>query len=188
MRIFAEQGIGHANHSEVAVAAGVSLPTLFYHYPDHASLTRAVLAKVSHFLLDTIGRTAIEEGPGGIDAIERILLRLANALDEHRDLIRIWLDWSTARSSEAWSEYLEFNDKARHLVEPLVAQGQKAGEADLELDISTASRVVVGMAHMVAQMSLTSRPADEIELAVHRLTRGLFRPAPAKKDSDVVRK
>ena len=174
VQIFARQRIGHANHSQVAEEAGVSLPTLFYHYPDHASLTKAVLTKVTHFLLDTIGRSAIEEGSGGIEAIERILIRLAGSLDAHRDLVAIWLDWSTARSSETWTDYLAFNDDARKLVEPLVAQAQIDGEADPALDVSAASRVVVGMAHMVAQMNLTARPFSEIETAVHRLTEGYF--------------
>lgn len=152
------------------------MPTLFYHYPDHASLTKAVLAKVTHFLLDTIGRSAIEGGPGGIEAIERILMRLASSLDAHRDLVTIWLDWSTARSSETWPDYLAFNDEAQKLVEPLVRQALAKGETDPSLDALAASRVVVGMAHMVTQMNLTSRSFSEVETAVRRLTHGYFFP------------
>lgn len=175
VRIFAREGIGHANHSRVAKEAGVSLPTLFYHYPDHASLTRAVLARVSSFLLDTIGRTAIEEGCGGLAAIERILLRLARSLDEHHDVTAIWLDWSTARSNETWPAYLAFNEDAQLLIEPLIRQAVEEGEAHGIADAPAAARVVVGMAHMVAQMNLTARPYAEIEHAVRRLTSGYFR-------------
>lgn len=173
--IFAKQGIAHANHTEVAEASGVSLATLFYHFPDHASLTKSVLAKVSNFLIDTIGHSAIEEGPGGLDAIERILLRLTKAIETNRELVAIWLDWSTARSSDSWSDYLTFNHDACQLVEPLILSAKDNGQADNAIDTATAARVVVGMAHMVAQMSLTSLPYPEIETAVRRLTKGYFR-------------
>jgi len=172
--ILARQGIGHSNHSEVAKAAGVALPTLFYHYPDHASLTRAVLERVSHFLLETIGSSAVADGPGGLAGIERILMKLARSLDENRELVTIWLDWSTARSSDAWPDYLAFHVSAEGLVYPLIEQVKTAGDAASDLDTASAARVVVGMAHMVAQMNLTARPLAEIEAAVHRLTQGYF--------------
>ncbi|MEL0250625.1 MAG: TetR/AcrR family transcriptional regulator [Novosphingobium sp.] len=172
--VFAAEGIGHANHAQVAAAAGVALPTLFYHYPDHAALKRAVVAKVSHFLLDAIGRSAIAEGAGGLCAIERILIRLARSLDEQPELAAIWLDWSTARSDDVWPEYLAFHETAQKLVKPLIHRAQADGDADSGVDAADAARVVVGMAHMVSQMYLTQRHSAEIDDAIHRLVRGYF--------------
>tara|TARA_R110000772_G_scaffold103600_3_gene204684 strand:- start:32299 stop:32907 length:609 start_codon:yes stop_codon:yes gene_type:complete len=174
LSVFAAEGIAHANHTQIAKAAGVSLPTLFYHYPNHESLTAAVLQFVSKFLLEEIAQCAISEGPAGLPAIQRVLTRFAHSLGVHNDIVTVWLDWSTARASPVWGEYLKFHTSACDLIEPLIRQAQKAGDVDTELGSTEAAIIVVGAAHMITQMSLVGRPPEEIEKAIRRITIGVL--------------
>ena len=54
LEVFASRGLSEARHTDVAAAAGVSVPTMFHYYPTREVLAEAVLAEVSRFLLEDI--------------------------------------------------------------------------------------------------------------------------------------
>ncbi|MCW1432328.1 TetR/AcrR family transcriptional regulator [Novosphingobium sp. JCM 18896] len=175
--VLAERGIGHANHTQIAAAAGVSLPSVFHYFPTSEDLTRAVLEDVAEFLLEGIALRSMASAETGLAGLEATLEALATSFDANIALIAIWLDWSTAAGGPYWDSYLDFHQRACGIVGPLAAKALKesSGEAPICSQVERASRIVVGLAHLVAQMRLLRRPVAEIAEETARLLRGYFR-------------
>lgn len=169
LAVLAEKGIGHSNHTQVAAAAGVSLPTVLLYFPTHRQLTDAVLADVADFLLNNIARQSIAAAENAGDAIESVLLAFARSIDAHRDMVRVWLDWSTAIRDEAWPAYLAFHREACRIIEEVVAEGQGTGAIRPEVEPAQAAKVIVGLAHMIGQMNFTGTDIGEIGRTVRSL-------------------
>ena len=52
MRVFARRGLGAARHAEIARAARVSVPTVFFYFPTRKALVSAVLEEVARFFTE----------------------------------------------------------------------------------------------------------------------------------------
>src|SRR5215471_1654415 len=110
MRVFARRGLGAARHAEIARAARVSVPTVFYYFPTRKALVSAVLEEVARFFTEM---AAMVHGKGG-PAPELILEHMrafAVAVDTHPDQTRVLLEWSTALREEVWPAFLKFQEK-----------------------------------------------------------------------------
>lgn len=172
--VLAERGIGHANHTQIAAAAGVSLPSMFHYFPTAQDLTRAIISDVSEFLLEGIAARTIASAAPGVAGLEAVLAAFAASFDDNIAFVTIWLDWSTAAGGPHWPDYLDFHEKACAIVTPLVAEALAHRDAKSAPDIASGARVVVGLAHLVAQMRMLDRPVREIAADVARLLRGYF--------------
>lgn len=165
LRVLAENGIGHTNHSLVAAAAGVSVPTVFFYYRTHAELTCLVLDNVAAQILNEIVRPGADRADPA-EAIEWMLLRFAAFIDEDRDAARVWLDWSTAIRSETWPRYLTFLSTARQLIAGMI-------QGNVEL-----ADVIIGLAHMTGHMKFTHVSDDVVARTIHRLVDGYLASSP----------
>jgi len=175
--VLAQEGLGHTNHSMVAAHAGVSLPTMLHYYPQHSDLVDAVLDNVADFLLNGIaGRVAATAGDPAL-ATEEMLVTFAHSIDTNQDIVRVWLDWSTATRHASWAKYLAFRTNACAVVARLLRRGQSDGVIHAALIVDEAAQVVVGLAHMTAQMHFTGSSHGQIRRAVHELLGGYLRPA-----------
>lgn len=175
--VLAEEGLGHTNHSMVAARAGVSLPTMLHYYPQHSDLVDAVLDGVADFLLNGIaGRVAATADDPAL-ATEEMLVTFAHSIGTNQDIVRVWLDWSTATRHSSWPKYLAFRTNACAVVARLLRRGQSEGVIHAALVVDEAAQVVVGLAHMTAQMHFTGSSHAQIRRAVHELLGGYLRPA-----------
>ncbi|WP_404477047.1 TetR/AcrR family transcriptional regulator [Novosphingobium sp. BL-52-GroH] len=173
--VLAEEGLGHTNHSMVAARAGVSLPTMLHYYPQHADLVDTVLDGVADFLLNGIaGRVAATVGDPAL-ATEEMLVAFALSIETNQDMVRVWLDWSTATRHSTWPKYLAFRTNACAIVARLLRRGQAEGVIHAALVVDEAAQVVVGLAHMTAQMYFTGSSPGQIRRAVHELLEGYLR-------------
>lgn len=181
LSVLAQEGLGHSSHSLVAARAGVSLPTMLHYYPVHGDLVDAVLERVADFLLNGIAvRVAATIGDPA-EATEAMLVAFARAIDANQDMVRLWLDWSTATRHRAWPQYLAFRNQACAIVADLLRRGQVEGAIDPALKIADAAQVVVGLAHMIAQMRFTGSSTEQVQHVVHALLGSYLRAAPAQE-------
>jgi len=170
LRVFARRGLGEARHAEIAEEAGVSVPTVFVYFPNRAGLVSAVLDEVAKFLIGMAERVHDTKAP-----VPRVVLAhaqaFADSIDTHPDHARIWLDWSTAIRDEVWPRYLAFQEKVVEIVERTLERGLRDGSVSVDVDPEDDARLIVGAAHMVAQMKLLQAAPERVARFVRTLVR-----------------
>lgn len=171
LRVFARRGLSGAHHAEIAHEAGVSVSTVFVYFPSRADLVDAVLTEVARWLLDMAERIHAEETLPAPEVILRHARAFADSVDSHPDHARVWLDWSTAIREETWPRYLEFQDRVVGILEKTVRRGQREGSIPRHVDPEDDARLVVGAAHMLAQMKFTRLEPARVERFIRALAR-----------------
>jgi TetR/AcrR family hemagglutinin/protease transcriptional regulator len=173
--VFADHGVGHTNHSQVAETAGISLPLVFVHFPTHEDLTLAVVDEVARFLIDEVIKPTLRDRHDGDVVIEEMLLNFARSIDTHRDYVRIWLDWSTSIRGTIWQRFLSFNSDAILLVRDAIKRGQTASRIRSNIHAVDAAHVVVALGQMIAQMVFGGAPRSQVTRTIRSLVRGYLR-------------
>jgi TetR/AcrR family hemagglutinin/protease transcriptional regulator len=162
MRVFARRGLGEARHGEIAEEAGVSTSTAFVYFPTRAALVDAVLDEVARFLIDMAERVHGRPAPAARNLLDHARA-FAESVETHPDHARVWLDWSTAIREDVWPRYLAFQDRVLAILARTIRRGQREGDLPAHVEPEDVARLVVGSAHMVAQMKFSRRPPQEVE-------------------------
>jgi TetR/AcrR family hemagglutinin/protease transcriptional regulator len=169
MRVFARRGLGGARHSEIAKEAAVSVPTVFFYFPNREALVKAVLDEVARFLTDMTVKMHASSGPAP-DIILAHAKAFADSVDTHPDYARVWLDWSTAMREEIWPLYLEFQENVVGIIANTIRRWQRERRMSDE-EAEDDARLVVGSAHMVAQMKFTRCAPEKVDSFLRTLVR-----------------
>jgi len=162
LRVFARRGLGEARHAEIAEEAGVAVPTVFFYFPTREALVDSVLQEVDRFLIDM----ALEVHASDKSADEVMLdhiIAFTNSVDSHPDHARVWLDWSTAIREVVWPRYLDFQDRIFEIITATLQRGQVQGDISRQFDAADQARLLVGSAHMLAQMKFAGQPREKLE-------------------------
>lgn len=183
----AARGLGHARHSDVARAAGVAVPTVFHYFRTREELATAVIAEVERLLFEAIVEPCFAAAASAPDALTGILLAFADAIDTHPDHVRVWLGWSTAVDGAWWPAYLRFYERAIGTVSDRIEAGKREGSLDPRLDTGDEARVVVGLAHMIAQMKFANQTRETIERTVRFIVEGYLQGGVAHAPDDRTR-
>ena len=169
MRVFARRGLGSARHSEIAREAKVSVPTVFFYFPTRDALVKAVLDEVARFLTEMTVRIHASHA----DAPDIVLAHakaFADSVDTHPDYARVWLDWSTAMRDEIWPRYLEFQENIVGIIANTIRRWQRErGISQEEADDD--ARLMVGSAHMIAQLKFTRCAPEKVDHFLRTLVR-----------------
>jgi TetR/AcrR family hemagglutinin/protease transcriptional regulator len=176
IRVFARRGLGGAHHAEIAREARVSVPTVFFYFPTREALVMAVLDEVARFLTEM----TVTIHSGGGPAPQIVLTHaqaFADSVDTHTDYARVWLDWSTAIREEIWPHYLEFQERIVAIIANTIRRWRlEHGITDDEAEDD--ARLIVGSAHMIAQLKFTRCPADKVDHFLRTLVRSTLGAAP----------
>lgn len=190
IRVFARDGLGQGRHARVAAEARVSVPTVFVYFPTREALSFAVLDEVARFILQDVV-APLQSTPGAVpDRLCATAVAFADSIDTHPDHARVWLDWSTALRADVWPRYLEFQERVIGLLKPTLEQGCRDGTLDPDLDCDDAARLLVGSAHMIAQMKFTGRDAGRVRHFVETIVGGFraraapLRPGPVSAERE----
>jgi TetR/AcrR family transcriptional regulator, hemagglutinin/protease regulatory protein len=176
IRVFARRGLGGAHHAEIAREARVSVPTVFFYFPTREALVMAVLDEVARFLTEMA--VTIHSGSG--DAAQTVLAHaqaFADSVDTHTDYARVWLDWSTAIREEIWPRYLEFQENIVAIIANTIRRW-RVGRGITDDDAEDDARLIVGSAHMIAQLKFTRCPPDKLDHFLRTLVRSTLGAAP----------
>jgi TetR/AcrR family hemagglutinin/protease transcriptional regulator len=176
IRVFAVEGIGHSNHSQIASQAGVSLASVFAYFPTHEDLTRAVLKEVSRFMLDELVEANQTGSEDALSSIENTLIGFADMIDHprHCNYAKVWFDWSTAIREKTWPLYLEHHVKVLKVFETTLRRGKVAGEVPRQVKEKDAAWVLVGVGHMIAHMKFAGESKLRITRTIDQLVRSYF--------------
>lgn len=176
IQVFARRGLGGAHHAEIAREARVSVPTVFFYFPTREALVMAVLDEVARFLTEMA--VTIHSGAG--DAAQIVLAHaqaFADSVDTHTDYARVWLDWSTAIREEIWPHYLEFQENIVAIIANTIRRW-RVGRGITDDDAEDDARLIVGSAHMIAQLKFTRCPPDKLDHFLRTLVRSTLGAAP----------
>lgn len=167
VKVFARDGIGRASHAGIAAETGVSVATVFVHFPNREALVRDVLATVDTFMSEMI-RDVLGAHDDPRTALLTLARAFADSIDSHPDFGRVWLDWSTAIHDENWSGWLDFQSRALRRIRQKIRDGVRAGVVPAGIDVDAAARIINGAAHIVALMKFgAARPSDVDRMLVN---------------------
>ncbi len=172
LRTFAQFGIGEASHSSIAREAGVAVPTAFHYFGTKELLIDAALAEVSRFLLDELLAGNDDAAMNASDTIESVLMAFADSIDSDPDYAKVWLEWSVSIRDGLWDSYLEFHRSALAGIRKILRRGVREKSVRSDINLNDASRVIVGLAHMVAQMKFSGASRKQITKTVNSLVTG----------------
>ena len=175
--VFAEHGLAGAGHAQVARAANVSTPTVFLYLPNRQALLDAVLGEVSQYLIDMVERARMN-GATASDKLMAITQAFADAIDSDPNEVRIFLNWSTVTDSESWPQYIEFQDAILNALADVINHGIERGEVDRAVNPMWGAHIVMGSAHMIAQMKFRGRDRQDIDAFLHTLVDGALSAGP----------
>ncbi|HKN00608.1 MAG TPA: TetR/AcrR family transcriptional regulator [Candidatus Binataceae bacterium] len=162
MHVFARRGLGSARHAEIAREAGVSVPAVFFYFPNREELVMAVLAEVDRFLMAMAEEIHARDRP----APETILAHaqaFAASVETHPDYARVWLDWSTAIREEIWPRYLDFQERMVAIIARTIRRWHDERGKTRDTEVEDDARLIVGSAHMIAQMKFTRVAPEKVD-------------------------
>ena len=172
LKVFAQQGISAANHSIVAREAGVAVPTMFHYFATKEILIDEVLCEISRYFLKELLSGNDNAKIRAPESIEAILLSFADSIDSKPDYARVWMEWSTSIRGGLWDSYLVFHRDAISGIRKVLKRGVREKSIRKTLNVVDAARVIVGLAHMVAQMKFSGATHKQISQTVHSLVSG----------------
>ena len=171
--VLARHGLGNAGHAQVADAAGVATATVFAYLPTRQALLDAALGAVDGFLAGMVN-DAIASESGATRRLLAVTRAYARAIDARPDVIKVFLNWSTVVSEETWPAYVDFQDRIFAALEAVIRDGIDAGEVDPSIDPVLGAHLVMGAAHMIAQMKFRGRGDQQIDDFLRALIRGVL--------------
>lgn len=171
LRVFARRGLGEGRHAEIAEEAEVALSTVFFYFPTRSALVAAVLDEVERFYGELGDRIHADTESPAARVILSHARAFADSVDSHPDHARVWLDWSTSIRDAVWPRYLDFQERIVALIARTIERGRTEGHLPADVEADDDARLIVGSAHMVAQLKFTHAAADRVERFLRTIVR-----------------
>jgi len=183
MRVFARRGLGAARHAEIARAAKVSVPTVFFYFPTRKALVSAVLEEVARFFTEMAETVHSKRGPAPELILEH-MRAFAEAVDTHPDHTRVLLEWSTALRDEVWPLFLRFQEKIIALIARTIRRWRIETASDRDPEAEDDARMIAATGHVLVQMKVAKLPNSRIERFLHTLVRDTLGEAKASPTNE----
>lgn len=161
IRVFARDGLNSAGHADVAVVAGVAVPTVFAYFPSKPILLAAVVHEVERHILARAEAVAAQHDTASAKLIA-ILRDFAESFDTHLDFLKIWLNWATSFQEDVWPLFVDFMDRVTELHRGVIHAGQATGELTEDVDPEMSAYLLLGAATVLIQMKVARRDSASI--------------------------
>ena len=160
---YGDLGVERAGHGDIAKRAGVSTATVFNYFGTRESLTEAVFSSV----YSTFKEMFTTFPPPGATPQEHILNMAKNyayLVQQHPDILKVVLKWSSSFGSSVRPQYLEFQN--------WVLNGIQMRLHETNSDRSDA-RIILATAYSYALMKLDNTSDDVLESFVDRIVKAI---------------
>ncbi len=176
--ILSQRGYSEARLGEIAAAADLKAPAIYYHFAGRDALITAALRE-GQILVRQHVLAALEKLPADATAEDRILI----AVDAH---LRVELELSDFANAvvrtaghvppqiraDIEGEITAYHDVWRELL----AEAQAAGALHADLDLSIARMLVLGSLNWAAEWRTPATSVDEVVEAAAMIVRGALFP------------
>jgi len=183
MRVFARRGLGAARHAEIARAARVSVPTVFFYFPTRKALVNAVLEEVARFFTEMAATVHGKEEPAPELILEH-MRAFADAVDTHPDHTRVLLEWSTALRDEVWPLFLRFQEPIIALIARTIRRWRIETASDRDPEAEDDARMIAATGYVLVQMKVAKLPNARIERFLYTLVRDTLGEAKASPTNE----
>ncbi len=183
MQVFAHRGLGAARHAEIARAARVSVPTVFFYFPTRKALVNAVLEEVARFFTEMAATVHDKRGPAPELILEH-LRAFAESVDTHPDHTRVLLEWSTALRDEVWPLFLRFQEQIIALIARTIRRWRLETVSDRDPEAEDDARMIAATGYVLVQMKVAKLPNARIERFLHTLVRDTLGEAKASPTNE----
>jgi TetR/AcrR family transcriptional regulator, hemagglutinin/protease regulatory protein len=183
MRVFARRGLGAARHAEIARAARVSVPTVFFYFPTRKALVSAVLEEVARFFTEMAETAHGKRGPAP-ELILGHMRAFAEAVDTHPDHTRVLLEWSTALRDEVWPLFLRFQEKIIAMLARTIRRWRLETASDRDPEAEDDARMIAATGYVLVQMKVAKLPDSRIERFLQTLVRDTLGEAKASPTNE----
>jgi TetR/AcrR family hemagglutinin/protease transcriptional regulator len=170
LRVFARRGLGAARHAEIARAARVSVPTVFFYFPTRKVLVNAVLEEVAQFFTEMTDTVHSKRAPAPEIILEH-MRAFADAVGTHPDHTRVLLEWSTALRHEVWPLFLRFQEQIIAPIARTIRRWRLESGSARDLDAEDDARVIAATGYVLVQMKVANLPNTRIERFLQTLVR-----------------
>lgn len=149
----------------------MSTPTVFLYMPNRQALIDAALDEVAAYLVAMVESAAASERDAGAQLLA-VMRAFANTIDSDPDYVKVFLNWSTVVRDDTWPQYLVFQDQILDTLGDIITAGIAAEDLPAIVDPVSGAHLVMGSAHMIAQMKFRGRSPDAIDRFLTGLLRG----------------
>jgi AcrR family transcriptional regulator len=173
-RVLSERGIATARLGDIAAAAGVQAPAIYYYYASREELIEDVI-RLGQIGTETRVTQAIEELDADTPALEKICV----AVEAHLRALHELSDYTTAAVRNVGQMPTEMRDRMRadqrrygRVWKRLFEQARDQGELRADLDLRTAQLLVIGALNWTPEWWADSRvPLETLVATARELTR-----------------
>ncbi|NYD57199.1 AcrR family transcriptional regulator [Nocardioides marinisabuli] len=173
-RILSERGIATARLGDIAAAAGVQAPAIYYYYASREELIEDVI-RLGQIGTEARVTQAIEELDGHTPALEKICV----AVEAHLRALHELSDYTTAAVRNVGQMPTEMRERMRadqrrygRVWKRLFEQARDQGELRAGLDLRTAQLLVIGALNWTPEWWADSRvPLETLVTTACELTR-----------------
>jgi len=99
-------------------------------------------------------------------------MSFCDSIDTAPDYVRVWLEWSVSVRDGLWDRYLDFYRNANKGIGKIIKRGVREQSIRKNINVDDAARVIVGLAHMVAQMKFSGASRKQVARTVNSLVTG----------------
>ena len=183
LRVFARRGLGAARHAEIARAARVSVPTVFFYFPTRKALVNAVLEEVARFFTEMAETVHGKRRPAPELILEH-MRAFAEAVDTHPDHTRVLLEWSTALRDEMWPLFLRFQEQIIALIARTIRRWRLETASERDPEAEDDARMIAATGYVLVQMKVAKLPNSRIERFLQTLVRDTLGEAKASPTNE----
>ena len=174
VRVFAKHGLVASTHAQVAAAAKVSVPAVFFYFATRDALVGAVLAEVERFYTRALASANDPTLPA-----DRTLAGVARAmtgtLDTHPDYSRIWMEWSVSVRSRIWPRFLKLHGSIARTIAKVIERGQREGLFRRDIDPGDEATILVCASWALIQMKETGASPERMQGFQRSMVRSVVR-------------
>lgn len=185
LKVFAEHGLGAANHAMVAAEAGVSVPTVFFYFKTREKLIDAVLSDVEHFVGSTFESAMHDEQPADV-ALLQLIGKMLQALDSHPYHVRVFFEWGIAMRADIWPRFLKLDRRMQVVLTQMIERGQREGVFRTDLVPEDEAQILHAASRVLAQMRLTNTPQARIDRLHKSMVQTMLVPVAMAKPPKAV--
>ncbi|MEP3889555.1 MAG: TetR/AcrR family transcriptional regulator [Hellea sp.] len=160
---YGEMGIERAGHGDVAKRAGVSTATVFNYFGTREILTNTVISAVYEAFRNMF-TTATASNATPQEHIQNMADNYDFLVEQHPDIIKVLLNWSSSYGGSVRPQYLEF--------QAWLLSGIQVRLHDSNSDPSDA-RIILATAYSYALMKLDNTSDDVLESFVTRIVKAI---------------
>lgn len=174
--IFARHGLSGAGHSQIAKAAGVSVPTVFSYFPTKMALVTAVVDAVEKFIFSLISLQHHEKSKlTTFERLYRLMLSWSVAAETHPDIIKVFLNWSTSFHPDIKPLFDSFFERVVSSLEEIVREGYVNGEFGSDVDPRDAALILQGSGNLIAHLKFSNYDDEKMNKLLVDVVQGAVR-------------